>query len=531
MEDLGRRDPPLNARPFSSFSHIFSVRRPFLLRGVVITIAALVICASLARLAGQTPDTSYTLLSREGRRALPFTVIDNQEMVALDDLAAAFQLAVREESGAITVSYRGRTIVLTAKQAIASAAGRLISLPSPPVRAAGRWFVPVEFINRALAPVYDSAIELRRPSRLVILGDLRVPRVTIRHEPLSTGARLTIDAVPRTTSSISQDVGRLTIMFEADAVDVVIPTAPPPGSSIVQAVRSVDAVTIAVDLGPSFGGYRASTQTLDTSTRVVIDINPAQSDTPAPSAPSGAPAEAPPPADPSIFGRPVSAVRTIAIDPGHGGADNGARGLEGAIEKNLTLAVARRLKGALEARLGVRVLLTRDEDRHVPIDNRVAIANNNKADIFISLHANAAPRPSAAGAAIYIAAFSDTDRTRASIDEARVPTFGGGLRDLDLVLWDLAQTRHLDQSTEFARQLEERFQGRVPMDAQPVDRAPFRVLESANMPAVLIEMGYLSNPDDERRLSGNEFQGAFVQAVFDAVVNFRDYLAAAGAAR
>jgi N-acetylmuramoyl-L-alanine amidase len=193
--------------------------------------------------------------------------------------------------------------------------------------------------------------------------------------------------------------------------------------------------------------------------------------------------------------------------------------------------VARRLRGTLEARLGVRVLLTREEDRHVPIDNRVAIANNNKADIFISLHANASPRAAAAGAAIYTAAFSDADRTRAAVEETRVPTFGGGLRDLDLVLWDLAQTRHLDQSTEFARQLETHFQGRVPLEAQAVDRAPFRVLESANMPAVLIEMGYLSNADDERRLSGNEFQSGFVQAVFESVVSFRDYLAGAGAER
>ena len=125
--------------------------------------------------------------------------VNDQEFVALDDLAAMFQLTVREEAlGAITVSYKGKTIVLTPDQALASVAGRLISLPAPPVaQPARRWLVPVEFISRALALVYDAQLDLRKPSHLLIVGDLRVPRVTIRYEALGTAARLTIDATPR----------------------------------------------------------------------------------------------------------------------------------------------------------------------------------------------------------------------------------------------------------------------------------------------------------------------------------------------
>src|SRR4029077_19973566 len=94
------------------------------------------------------------------------------------------------------------------------------------------------------------------------------------------------------------------------------------------------------------------------------------------------------------------AIRTIAIDPGHGGDDEGARGAGGAKEKDLTLAAPRRAKGIIKTRLGIRVLLTRDDDRNGPIDERTAVANNNKADLFISLHANASMRPTTAGAAI-----------------------------------------------------------------------------------------------------------------------------------
>ena len=98
----------------------------------------------VSTLAGQNSPTSpLTLLSREGRRALPVALVGNQEFVALDDLATAFQLTVREESGALTVSYKGRTIVLTPDQALASVSGRLVSLPAPPARISGRWSVPV----------------------------------------------------------------------------------------------------------------------------------------------------------------------------------------------------------------------------------------------------------------------------------------------------------------------------------------------------------------------------------------------------
>ena len=109
-----------------------------------------------------------------------------------------------------------------------------------------------------------------------------------------------------------------------------------------------------------------------------------------------------------------------------------------------------------------------------------------------------------------------------------MPTFGGGSRDIELVPWDLAQTRHLDQSSAFADLLEQTLHDRVPLAARPVDRAPLRVLESANMPAVLVEMGYLTNPEQAKLLAGDAFQNAVVQALFDAIVRFRDTLPGGG---
>src|SRR5207302_4159680 len=129
--------------------------------------------ALAAALSSQTSPPSLTLLSKDGRRALPLAMVGDQEFVALDDLASAFQLAVREDAlGAITVSYKGKTIVLTPDQALASVSGKLISLPAPPVRSGppasagrpARWLVPVDFISRALAPIYDARLDLRKPA-------------------------------------------------------------------------------------------------------------------------------------------------------------------------------------------------------------------------------------------------------------------------------------------------------------------------------------------------------------------------------
>ncbi|HEY2907793.1 MAG TPA: N-acetylmuramoyl-L-alanine amidase [Vicinamibacterales bacterium] len=482
------------------------------------------------------PGAALTILSKDGRRALPTVVANDQELVGLDDLASAFQLAVREEAGAITVSYKGKTIVLTPDQALASVAGRLVSLPAAPAHAGRRWLVPLEFISRALALIYDARLDLRKPSHLLIVGDLRVPRLTIRYEMQGSNARLTIDAAPAAASTVSQENDRLTIKYDADALDP--PTTafvhqPPP--AIVQNIRVVAPATLVVELGPRFGSFRATAlpgQPADASMRQVIDLIAVQTTEPQPAAPPAAapPAAATPSDMPPALTQPSSAVHTIVLDPGHGGDDEGVKSVNGAKEKDIALTVARRLKAAVEGRLGVRVLLTRDDDRNVPIDDRSAMANNNKADLFVSLHANASPRKAAAGAIIFSAGFAPQAEhaATASLTPERLPTFGGGLREIDLVRWDLAQFRYLDASNAFAKLLQQQMQDHVPLAPQPLAQAPLRVLEGANMPAVLLEMGYLSNPAQEKQLAGADFHATIVQALYEAIVKFRETLPAGG---
>jgi N-acetylmuramoyl-L-alanine amidase len=463
--------------------------------------------------AAQQTATALVIMSRESRRAVPITVSGGQEMVALDDLATVFQLAVREERDALTVSYKGRTIVLTPSQAIASVGGRLIALPAPPVKVSNRWLVALDFISRALLPVYDVRLELRRPSRLLIVGDLRVPRVTIRPEQIGASSRVTIESTPPTQMTVAQDgTQRLTVKFDADAIDAALPSEPAVG--LLLGFRSVDATTIAVDLGARFASYRSSTQVVDVATRLVLDVLPATDP-----APVTTQVDPPPEFPPLPPGQPV--FRTIAIDAGHGGDDVGARGAAGTTEKDVTLAIARRLKNTVESRLGLRVIMTRDDDRAVPVTDRTAVANNSKANLLVSLHASASFRSNVAGASVYVAAFPEAAVGETRPPPERLPAVGGGYRDIELIPWNLAQIRHRQQSDLFARLLIERLQNHVPLGPRPLEHAPLRVLESANMPAVLVETAYLTNPGQEKQLASEGFQQALVEAIVDTVVRFR----------
>jgi N-acetylmuramoyl-L-alanine amidase len=173
----------------------------------------------------------------------------------------------------------------------------------------------------------------------------------------------------------------------------------------------------------------------------------------------------------------------------------------------------------------VRALLTRDGDDTIGLEQRAAVANNNKADLFVSLHANASVRPGASGAEIFYLSLDEYgDRARAIARGASetLPVVGGGVRDIEVIPWEMAQVRYIDQSGALAQAVEAAFRTRVAIGARAVQQAPFRVLVGANMPAVLVEMGFLTNPGEERQLTTAGYQDAIVQALVDAVVRFRD---------
>ena len=483
---------------------------------------------------GTAPASPLTLLTRDGRRPVPTTILNNQEFIALDDLATLFQLTVREDALArgVTVTYKGRTVVASTDQPMASINGRVVTLPAPVARAGRRLLVPIDFIPRALAPIYDAPIDLRRASRLLIVGAVRVARVVVRIDAAGPPTRATVEITPALLVSNAFDAGRVLVRVEADALDA----APPPAAAgLIDQIRAGDqTTTIAIALNPRAGTPRVSTTTSTESTRVSIEVplaaqpqetNAAPAPQPAPPPVTTLPAEAAPP----LFGPRTAKLQTMVIDPGHGGDDAGVHGPKGALEKQITLDVARRLKMQIETRLGMRVIMTREDDRGVSPDERDAIANNSKADLFLSIHVNGAPSAGLKGAEVYYLrldrAGEDARRSTAA-SELVLPAVGGQTRPIDVIPWDLAQAAHVDASSRFASMLEEEFEKHTPMGPRPLQQAPMRVLSGANMPAALVEIAYLTNADQEQGVQSAEFQAGLVQAMYDAVVRFRSYLEA-----
>lgn len=509
----------------------------------LLLLAAAVPCA--AQSLRQAPP--YALVAADGRRAIQAAVAGGQDLIRLDEIAASLQLTVREDraSKALTVSRGLNVVVLSLDQPLASTGGRVMSLPVAPVRDGQRWWVPPDVVGRAFGAVAGVRVEVRTASRLILVGDLRVPRLAIRQEQAGSASRLSIDVSPRAAYSIVQEPRRLLVRFDADGLDAASIQA---GGGLVDGVAIVEPATLAIALAGGYGSYRSATLPLDAaSSRLVIDVLPAgvagatAPPPPAPARPDARPQTAnpfeaaPPGPPPALPPPPPPGIRTIALDPGHGGDEHGAIGQGGLREKDVVLDVARRLKAQIEGRLGIRVLLTRDDDRLVPHDERASIANNNKADLFISLHANSSPSRSARGAQVYSLSpdgLSAEARRQAESPDARpVPVLGGGSRDIDLILWDMAQVRHLGESSALAGLVEEELRRRVEMNANPVQQAPFRVLVAANMPAVLVEMAFLSHPEDERLLATDEFRMKIVQALYDAIVRYRARAEAPGALR
>ncbi len=230
---------------------------------------------------------------------------------------------------------------------------------------------------------------------------------------------------------------------------------------------------------------------------------------------------APPPAPLEMSGR--AGRRTIVIDAGHGGRDPGAIGATGVREKDVVLDHALQLRSALEARGRYRVALTRDSDRYVELADRVSFARAQNADLFISVHADSGANSEARGASVYTLSERGANRAQnlmaaqdwdINLGEApRDPAVGD-------ILVDLTQRETTNRSAQFAQVLIPRLGQAVPLISNTHRNAGFFVLLAPDVPAVLVETGFLSNVADERRLSDPRSRAALAEAMAGAVDTF-----------
>lgn len=227
------------------------------------------------------------------------------------------------------------------------------------------------------------------------------------------------------------------------------------------------------------------------------------------------------PRAPGVPGAPVLRLITIALDPGHGGEDPGAIGARGSHEKDVVLAIAKRLKSKIEEQPNMRVMLTRDGDFFVPLHVRVAKARKVQADLFVSIHADAFIKPSARGASVFVlsekGATSSAARWLAD-KENRADLIGGvNVRGHDQqlasVLLDLSTTAQINDSMKLGAVVLSEIGNINRLHKSSVEQAGFAVLKAPDIPSILIETAFISNPEEEAKLNDNAYQDEIAEAI------------------
>jgi len=248
----------------------------------------------------------------------------------------------------------------------------------------------------------------------------------------------------------------------------------------------------------------------------------------------GTPQVAPPPAPGKSMIKPkpptsnVVRMVTIALDPGHGGEDPGAIGATGTREKDIVLAVAKRLKTKLEALPNTRVMLTRDGDYFVPLGTRVEKARKVQADLFVSIHADAFTVPTARGSSVFVLSEKGATSTAArwlANDQNKADMIGGvnlGKHDRQLasVLFDLSTTAQINDSLKVGKAVLGEIGGINRLHKAAVEQAGFAVLKAPDIPSILVETAFISNPEEEAKLKDDGYQEQLANAITKGIKRY-----------
>jgi N-acetylmuramoyl-L-alanine amidase len=466
-------------------------------------------------------SVSPVVLVSEGQRKEILPVARGDvELVPLDQIVGGLDVIVQSDpkGGAVTLRHQKHEVALYHKKSLASIDGDLRLLSAAVVFEDGRWLVPVDSLPRLLGPLLGRRAEWRAAARVLVIGNVGIPRIGVSTFVSGDVARVVLEASESVPFRVAQEEARVTIAVARDLVDAD-PAPQKLTGGIVESVQFVGGKDnlFVITLGKRFQQVRAFEQ--ESPPRLVLEFQGPPQAVLRPSSPAPVP---PPRAAPAE----AVGARTIVIDPGHGGEEVGAQGPGGTLEKDVTLAIARKLRTQLTD-LGLRVFLTRDKDEDIPLDERTAIANNFKADLFLSIHANASRSQGAFGSEVYFLSYqaSDEESRRMAISEGAslapsTPVPAGS--DLALILWDMAQAEHLEESSALASRIQEELAVVTGSEGRGVKQAPFRVLVGAAMPAVLVEVAFISNPEEEKLLASEPWQGRVAGALTRGISRYEE---------
>ncbi len=433
----------------------------------------------------------------------------------ISDAARALDLAVASDpaTGVLTITGNGHQILVGPGTAQVPVDKRIVPISGPARLVAGSLYAPPDFFEKVLFPLAGAAGTWDAAKKTWTLSPAGPPPISIEvavvHVAPTTQVVLRLSDAAKTSTALS-DRG-----FQVRFLDTKIDPPFPEkrfDDPLVSSVRFAGDLAL-IDFRET--GLSARAYPLTAPDRLVIEVGRRV-----------APALAAPPE--SAIAPAFVPQLTVVVDPGHGGSETGAVGPGGFLEKDATLEIARKIVATLPRVLSCRTVLTRDSDLLVPLDDRTSIANHEKADLFLSVHANSSRSPSAQGSETYYLSLEASDKIAQEVASRENASNGGGAGpaadtgnpDLDFVLWDLAQSAHLKESSELAEAIQVEMNAVSDTSNRGIKQAPFRVLVGATMPAVLLEVAFISNPEEEKSLRNPVFQQTVADAVARAVAHF-----------
>jgi N-acetylmuramoyl-L-alanine amidase len=470
---------------------------------LVLTVASIV----LAQMSGQA-----TLRTPAGDQPFTYVQQSGQVYVNATEVVTALGGTIAPDSNGYKVTVGGATAAFGADSRYGVVRDDLIEMPVPPIAIEGKPYVPWQFFQGFLAKATSQDVVWDTATRVLAVRPLTRDAVGVEVSVANVQgiSKIVLTLSAPSEYSIVKEPQAYVVRFRA-AVRAPFGEQTYEDPHIARVTFTGSDLRISLTVPEVVGdAYQ-----LENPPRIVLDFRKGAA--PAP----GTPGLQPPP-------RPQDApgIRTIVIDPGHGGREVGAIGPGGLMEKDITLAIARKLQTALAGKLGARVVLTREDDSVVSLDQRTALANQYKADLFISVHLNAAVVKDAKGSETYFLSLEASDELakKAAESENAQSSVPNPNADLNLILWDLAHQAYVDESSRLAQAIQEEMNAATGVANRGVKQAPFKVLVGATMPAALVEVGFISNPEEEAKLQSEEFQNLMVETLSKAVQRYKtDY--------
>ena len=445
-------------------------------------------------------DSTIPIYFEDGPLIVDQVRVDGARYVELISLVRRLALpytdATRREI--FTIRAPNGTLVATHDSDVVSIDDRQTRLTHPVLRIDGRWFVPTDFLLSPLSDVAGVEFRYRQGAERILAGSVTAPTLAMNVSSREGSTRLTIESSTGINMRVGQEPGESRVVLAIDRAPL-----DPANEELAYRDPSIRGIAfedsdgrsrIIIDTTPQVANVRLLPS--DENRRFFVDFIRA-SETGADSLRSG------------MDRRGVvsaEALRVIVIDPGHGGLDSGTR-THGTLEKDITLELARRLRRALQLRLDTTVILTRDGDVELVGEARSAIANNNRADLFISLHVGFSADPTESSSSLFLVeTFAEAPREAPATDLFQP--------------WYAAHSQSAAGSVQFATALQESLVNAIPGWQFPIRRAPISVLTSSSMPGLLLELGNANNEANLRALTDAGFQGRLIAAIVEAAARF-----------